>query len=37
MSPKLKRIFKVLSYIFALLAGSSLTSCNFMNLGPVVY
>ena len=37
MSKTRKLIFKALSYIFALLAGGSLASCNFTNVTPLIF
>jgi hypothetical protein len=37
MSPKVRKFLKFLSYLLAMLAGGGMASCNFMNLGPVIY
>ena len=37
MSPKLRNFLKFLSYVLAMLAGGGMASCNFMNLGPIIY
>jgi hypothetical protein len=37
MSPKLRAFLKALSYLLALLAGTGMASCNFMNLNPIIY
>lgn len=37
MSPKARNFLRFLSYLLAVLAGGGMASCNFMNLGPIVY
>jgi hypothetical protein len=37
MSPKVRNFLKLVSYLLALLLGGGMASCNFMNLGPIVY
>ena len=37
MSPKVRNFLKFVSYLLALLLGGGMASCNFMNLGPIVY
>ena len=37
MSPKVRKFLQFLSYLLAMLAGSGMASCNFMDLGPIIY
>ena len=37
MSTKLRNFLKLVSYLLAMVAGGTLTSCNFMNMGPTIF
>ena len=37
MSTKLRNFLKFLSYVLAIVAGGTMTSCNFMNITPTIF
>ena len=37
MSKRLRTFLKFLSYILAMAAGGTMTSCNFMNITPTIF
>ena len=37
MSKKIRLFLKFLSYVLAVAAGGTMTSCNFMNITPTIF